>query len=71
MSPVAQIVSPVSSVSEIVREEIIALLADTRDTSPGGGDVRLGMDPIEIGQERVVSDEIDILRISPAIPLDA
>ena len=72
MSPVAQILSPVAPVSEIVRDEVMALLADTRDTSPAIGDVRLGMDLVEIAQERnALDDDIDILRISAAVSLEA
>jgi hypothetical protein len=73
MSPVAQPISPVDPVSEIVRQEVIALLSDLRDRMPASDDFRLGMDLVEIAQDTqdpaTPEDEQDLVRISPAVPL--
>lgn len=68
MSRLAQPESPLAPVSQIVRDEIIALLADSQASGPAIDDVRLGMDLVEIAQEGLSEDEIALLRISPAIP---
>lgn len=68
MSPV----SAVAPVTDVVREEIIALLAEPADPSPAAADVRLSMDPLEIAQEQAEDDDEDdiaLLRVSPVIPV--
>ena len=51
MSPGPQPVSAVAPVSDIVRDEIIALLAPPQNPLPSGDDARLSMDLVEIAQE--------------------
>jgi hypothetical protein len=66
----AQPLSAVTPVSEIVREEVVALLGERRDGVSSGDDVRLGMDLVEIGQEELrMEDEAAIVRISSAVPV--
>jgi hypothetical protein len=62
--------SAVAPVTDVVRDEIIALLAEPADPAPAV-DVRLGMDPVEIAQEQTDDDEDDValLRVSPVIPV--
>ena len=70
MSPVTEALSPIASVSEVVREEIIALLVDLQGPSPTVSDVRLSMDVGEIAQERLEeADDDELIRISPAVPV--
>ena len=70
MSPVTQTLCPIAPVSEIVREEIIALLVDLQEPSPTVSDVRLSMDVVEIAQERLEeADDDELIRISPAVPV--
>jgi hypothetical protein len=72
MSPATQPVSAVAPISEIVREEVIALLADLQEPMRARDDVRLGMDLVEIAQEQEgeePEDDIELLRISPAVPV--
>jgi hypothetical protein len=70
MSPVTEALSPIASVSEVVREEIIALLVDLQGPSPTVSDVRLSMDVVEIAQERLEeADDDELIRISPAVPV--
>jgi hypothetical protein len=72
MSPATQPVSAVAPISDIVREEVIALLADLQEPVRARDDVRLGMDLVEIAQEREEEepeDDIELLRISPAVPV--
>jgi hypothetical protein len=67
----AQPISAVEPVSDIVRQEVIALFAESRDRVSMGDDVRLGMDLVEISQEvlRELEDEAALVRISPAVPV--
>jgi len=51
MSPGPQPISAVAPISDIVREEIIALLAPPQNPVPSGDDARLSMDLVEIAQE--------------------
>ena len=72
MSPATQPVSAVAPISQIVREEVIALLADFQEPMRARDDVRLGMDLVEIAQEQEgeePEDDIELLRISPAVPV--
>ena len=70
MSPVTQTLSPIAPISEIAREEIIALLVDLQEPSPTVSDVRLSMDVVEIAQERLEeADDDELIRISPAVPV--
>jgi hypothetical protein len=68
MSPV----TAVSPVSDLVRDEIIALLAEPAGSTQPVADARLNLDPLEIAQEQAEDaeeDEVALLRISPVVPL--
>ena len=57
MSPGPQPISAVAPVSDIVRQEIIELLAPLQNPLPSGDDARLSMDPVEIAQETRPQDD--------------
>jgi hypothetical protein len=69
----AQPVSAVSPASEIVRDEIIALFAGSRDPMRSPADVFVGMDLLEIAQDiqkrTTPDDDLDLQRISAAVPV--